>query len=394
MPAASITEGFAANVKPPATGRETWTDEKLTGFALVVSASGGKVFYWVGRSGHSVTRKALAKYPAISVQQARKLCALRNGEVAAGIDHVEQRRTASRTLADVWEWHWTNCVDGQHRTSDRTRRDWLRLFADDWGRLPLSAITRPMIIELQTSLRNGTGDGPHPGAANTAVTLLRSLFKTAADNGWLTKSNPLAGITKDRLPSRERFILPEEVKRFFTSMKKLKQDYQDLFTVALFTGARRSNVLAMRWADIDSMSRVWTITHGEAKAGDAIRLPLSTLVEEILNRRFKARPDSQWVFPSNRGATGHMIEPKRQWARLLKDSGLTGLRMHDLRRTLGSWQALADVSLITIGKTLGHKTTAATAVYARLQDETARSAIQSANEAIQNAAGKDNSEKG
>lgn len=385
MPKINITAKWIASVKPPENGRDTWTDIALPGFAVVVSCTGKRVYYRIAKDRHKSTRTKLGDYPHLTVDAARRLCMTAAVAARDGKRPDAFRTPIERTLGEVWNWYWCNVVDGQHRTSDRTRRDWERLFAKSWAGLSLSSITRPKVIELLTRLRNGDGDGPHPGAVNTAVTLLRALFRTASDNGWMTSPNPMAGIKKDRIESRERFILPVEIEAFFTALSKLKQNYQDLFAVTLFTGARRENVLAMRWDEIDSLSRIWTITSKKAKAGASIRLPLSTIVEEILNRRFKSNPDSPWVFPSSRGTTGHMVEPKRQWAKLRSAAGLPDLHLHDLRRTLGSWQAMAGVSLITIGKTLGHKTSAATAVYARLQDETARESIQATNEALQKA---------
>ena len=76
--------------------------------------------------------------------------------------------------------------------------------------------------------------------------------------------------------------------------------------------------------------------------------------------------ESDYVFPS-RSKSGHVVEPKKIWQELRAAAGLDELRMHDLRRTLGSWQASAGVSTTIIGKSLGHAAgSRATSVYARL----------------------------
>jgi integrase len=87
------------------------------------------------------------------------------------------------------------------------------------------------------------------------------------------------------------------------------------------------------------------------------------------------------VFPG-RGKTGHLVEPKTAWARILKRAGLQNLRLHDLRRTLGSWQAATGASLPIIGKSLGHKSLAATQVYARLNLDPVRAAVNTATDAM------------
>lgn len=66
----------------------------------------------------------------------------------------------------------------------------------------------------------------------------------------------------------------------------------------------------------------------------------------------------------------------------MERAGLEGLRMHDLRRTLGSWQAGLGVSLPVIGRSLGHKSLQATQVYARLDLDSVRTAVCAATSAM------------
>ena len=58
------------------------------------------------------------------------------------------------------------------------------------------------------------------------------------------------------------------------------------------------------------------------------------------------------------------------------------LRIHDLRRTMGSWQAINGESLTVIGKSLGHKNVATTAIYARLQLDPVRASMERATQAM------------
>ncbi|MBF0383108.1 MAG: tyrosine-type recombinase/integrase [Magnetococcales bacterium] len=79
----------------------------------------------------------------------------------------------------------------------------------------------------------------------------------------------------------------------------------------------------------------------------------------------KENSDNELVFPG-RGKTGHLVEPKKGWKRLKQRAGLANVRTHDLRRSLGSWQAATGANLSIIGKTLNHKNVATTAIYVRL----------------------------
>lgn len=125
---------------------------------------------------------------------------------------------------------------------------------------------------------------------------------------------------------------------------------------------------------------MWTIPAAKAKAGEVIRIPLSSVALQILENR-KLTSASEWVFPG-RGKSGHLEEPKTAWKRILKRAELTDLRLHDLRRTLGSWQAATGASLPIIGKSLGHKSLAATQIYARLDLDPVRAAVNKATSAM------------
>lgn len=95
---------------------------------------------------------------------------------------------------------------------------------------------------------------------------------------------------------------------------------------------------------------------------------------------------NEYVLPGN-GRTGHLVEPKKGWSHILKDAGIENLRIHDLRRTLGSWQAITGASLTIIGKSLNHKSPQTTAIYARLDLDPVRASVKKATNAILTAAG-------
>jgi integrase len=136
-----------------------------------------------------------------------------------------------------------------------------------------------------------------------------------------------------------------------------------------------------------------------------------------LAEQAKRSDRSEFVFPSA-SKSGHLVEPKTAWAKILKNASLLrlkeilkakdtddllalackhkikpeeyeirDLRPHDLRRTLGSWQAINNTSLAIIGKSLGHKTHQATAIYARLSIDPVRQSVSTATASMLKAAG-------
>jgi len=136
----------------------------------------------------------------------------------------------------------------------------------------------------------------------------------------------------------------------------------------------------MRWKDIDFERSIWRIPGEVSKNGDPMQVPLIPEALEILRRR-RAETSSVFVLPGE-GRTGHYTTPTHAWETLLKRAKLEDLRIHDLRRSMGSWMTIGGTSLPIVGKALGHKTSQATSIYARLNLEPVRAAMEQAGAAM------------
>ncbi|MCX6324663.1 MAG: site-specific integrase, partial [Sphingobacteriales bacterium] len=171
---------------------------------------------------------------------------------------------------------------------------------------------------------------------------------------------------------------PEELSAFFKAVQDdPNETIRDYVLLSLYTGARRSNVVSMRWDDISLQHKVWRIA--QTKNDEPVVIPLIEEAIEILNSR--KGNGSPYVLPGT-SECGHLIDPKKGWKRILEKAGIKNLRLHDLRRTLGSWQAITGSSTLVIGKSLGHKSQKATEVYARLNLEPVRKSIEAAAQAM------------
>jgi integrase len=166
--------------------------------------------------------------------------------------------------------------------------------------------------------------------------------------------------------------------------------FTDFILLALLTGARRANLCAMRWREINLADSVWRIP--DTKNGTPQNVTLCPEAVEILKARQEATPGG-FVFPGP-GASGHMVEPKNAVIRVMERAGIpygsndpNGVTLHDLRRTLGSWQARTGASLAIIGKSLNHKSQQATAIYARLDLDPVRASVNTATAAMMEAGG-------
>ncbi|MGD0956287.1 MAG: site-specific integrase [Candidatus Acidiferrales bacterium] len=206
-------------------------------------------------------------------------------------------------------------------------------------------------------------------------------------NLW-TGDNPCKGIDQNEEPERDRFLQRKELPQFLAALASdlTPPDLRDLVLVSLFTGARSGNVFAMRWAELDLDGGVWRIPRKKTKNRKGVQnVPLAPeVVSLIQRRRERGATGSEWIFPTSkqnggdRYHAGHITEVTRQWKRLLKRAGIEDLRFHDLRRSLASWQAEAGVSLQIIAATLGHSSTDATEIYARLNLIPVRQAVNGA----------------
>lgn len=225
----------------------------------------------------------------------------------------------------------------------------------------------------------------HGATANRVLALVSSIFGRGIEFS-IIETNPARGIRRNTETSRERFLQSGELPRFFQALADEENDtMRDYFLLSLLTGARRANVLSMAWRDVSLERAEWRV--GMTKNGTPQTVALSPEAATILlSRKETAMEGALFVFPGS-GACGHLAEPKKGWKRVLARAGLDNLRIHDLRRTLGSWQAKTGASLAIIGKSLNHKNQATTAIYARLDLDPVRQSVNTATSAMLAAAG-------
>lgn len=168
-----------------------------------------------------------------------------------------------------------------------------------------------------------------------------------------------------REESRTRRLSAAELPGFFQAVaEEPSTTVRDFVLLALFTGVRKSNLLAMRWEHLSLESGIWTIPSTQSKTGVELTVGLISFAIEILAARRQA-VDGPWVFPGN-NSVGHMLQPESGWRRILARAGLADLRMHDLRRSLASFQIDTGAPLEVIQKTLGHGNKSTTEIYARM----------------------------
>lgn len=361
----------------PKTGKRLYVyDTKVSGLELMVTESGKKSFKVYRKLRDKPIRVTLGKYPELSVEQARLEAQKVIAEMLKGTNPNEEKRKlrAETSFGEMFTTY-------MERYSRIAKKSWtydereVNKFLPHWFKRKLSSITKQEVQTLHEKIRFENG----LYQANRLLERIKSIFNKAIEWGW-EGINPAQGVKKFKEKSRDRFLHPDELPRFFESLEQEKNDtIRDYVYISLFTGARKSNVLAMRWHDIHFARQEWLVP--ETKNGEPLRIHLVDAVLDILKSRLERYGRREWVFEGP-GVTGHLMEPKAGWRRILTRAGVTDLRLHDLRRTLGSWQAATGANSFIIGHSLGHKSSQSTAVYARLNLDPVRDSVEKATQAM------------
>ena len=368
--------------------RLTIYDTETPKLALRATAAGTKTFYVVKRAGASMAWVKLGTFPEMTVEQARKAAALALGEFASGANPAAARRAfkAEPTLSEFFTEYGTRHGEKKRAwAADVQRfRDYLQ---KPMGGKKLSEIDRAMIAKV---LHDAEKAGKSVATVRNIRALASGVFGKAVEWGFLDY-NPAQGVkVAGKKVSRDRFLQADELPRFFAAVAEEEPAMRDFILLALLTGARRANLCAMHWRELDLSAGVWRIPRTKNDEPQSVTLCPEAVM--ILEAR-KDETGGGFVFPGT-GRTGHIVEPKKAMGRIMARANIpygrdvpNGVTLHDLRRTLGSWQARTGASLAIIGKSLNHKSVQATAIYARLDLDPVRDSVNTATAAMLEAGG-------
>ena len=139
----------------------------------------------------------------------------------------------------------------------------------------------------------------------------------------------------------------------------------------LLTGVRRNEILAAKWADVDWDNK--TLYIGKTKNGEAVLTPLSRAAIARLKLIPKFNDNPFIICGAIPGKPLAYLDA--MWRRIRLKTGFHDLRIHDLRRTVGSWLVRDGASLHLVGAVLNHKDQKTTAGYAYFQTEDRQKAL-------------------
>ena len=349
-------------------------DSNQRGLILMVNYGGTKTFYFRAKQKHKKVMFKIGDFPYLDVETARNKAFMlykniKNGEYTATKQQImtlselfynEYLPKYSKVFKKETSWHENERIFNTHFNSlkDKQLNDISRINIDDWHK------------------NIGKNNGIY--IANRCLALIRHMLNMAINWGFITTNNA-THIKQFKETARDRFLQPDEIHNFITALNMAKnKQFKHFILLLLFTGQRKSNILSLKWENINFHNNIMYLP--DTKNNQPQQIPLTQQAINVFNNI--GIREKGWVFPSKDSKSGHLQNPKRLWKHLLSLAQIKNLRMHDLRRTLGSYQAIIGSSMNIIGKSLGHKSLQSTAVYARLSLAPVRDSMQKATDEI------------
>jgi len=239
-----------------------------------------------------------------------------------------------------------------------------------FGNIILNNITSRQISEYKVKRRK---DGVSPGTINYELTVMSHAFNiTMREWGWV-ENNPVSQVKKENVNNTiERWLtLDEEKKLLLASPKWL----QEIIVFAINTGLRESEILDMKWSQVDFDRRTILILEQKNRSVDT--LPLNeTALNVLLDKNKSEHTATGLVFsnPNNeRIGTSHLI---KSFHGAIRKSGIDKLRFHDLRHTFASRLVQGGADLFSVQKLGRWKNTSMVMRYAHHQPDSLRPAIE------------------
>jgi integrase len=255
---------------------------------------------------------------------------------------------------------------------------------EELGDFSLAEVMPPKLAECRDMLaRETTSRGNHksPATVNRYLASLSHAFSIAVREwGWL-EENPLRKVSKAKEPrGRIRYLLDDERERLLVTCRESRSpDLYSAVVLALSTGARKMELLGMRWGQVDFKRCV--ITLHDTKNNERRVLPLTSHALEIMRERGKAQHvESDLVFPGKNSKNS--IDLRTPWQTALRQAEIEDFRWHDLRHSTASYLAMNGASLAEIAEVLGHKTLQMVKRYAHLGEAHTAKVVESMNNKI------------
>lgn len=285
-----------------------------------------------------------------------------------------------RTLAEAIERYERTRLGALKSAEDRARH--LAWWKERLGALCLADITPATITEERDGLAGGKTHRGKPrstGTVNRYLAALSHVFTFASREWHWIEGNPCGQVSMLKEPrGRVRYLADAERERLLAECKAYSDELYLIVALALATGARRGEILGLKWRDVD-LKRGHVVFH-ETKNSERRGLPLRGQALELLRAKVR-RIDSDLIFPSSDDPT-KPFDVDYRFRLAVQRAGITDFRFHDLRHTCASILAMNGASLAEIAAVLGHKTLAMVKRYSHLSDQHISGVVERLNERL------------
>jgi integrase len=373
-----LTDNLVRRLPTPARGNKITYDDVVKGFGCRVTAAGGRSFIlnYRRRTDGRERRYTIGSFPDWGTTAAREEAKRLKREIDGGADPIgeQEENRAAATVADL-------CArferDYLPRNRPSTQRVYRQQIATDilpaLGRVKVALVSHADIDEFHRRL-----SARAPTHANRTLAVVSRMFSLAIRWGWRA-DNPCKGVERNQEKKRHRYLSGVELSRLSVALAELEDvSAANAVRLLLLTGARRGELLAAKWSDVDLQARVWVKPGATTKQKTMHRVPLSAAAVELLTEmRAQADDDAELMFPARGG--GHRPHINQAWIRLRKAANIGDVHLHDARHTFATALASSGQGLPVIGALPGHTSAQTTLRYSHLLDDPLRQATERAS---------------
>ncbi len=346
-------------------------DRQLPGFGVRVFPSGRRMFVCSYRVQGRKRLATLGRGDVLRLDVARKKAVSYLGQVAEGVDPQAPKETikAAGTVKSLAESYIRRHAKLKKSTWVEDESYLARHLIPRFGTRLALTITTDDMAALHAEIGS-----KHPYAANRLLEVVRKMYNLGRKWGLVPhdKANPASGVERFPETKRRRFVTPDELPQLSKAIDQEADEYvRHAIWLLLLTGLRRGELLGAKWSDIDWKQR--TLSIPKTKNGEALLAPLS----HAAISRLKSVPQLQGnpYIICGKKLGQHLVNLTDAWSRIRAAAGLDDLRIHDLRRTVGSWLVRDGASLHLVGSVLNHKDQKTTAGYAYFQTKERHKAL-------------------
>ena len=193
---------------------------------------------------------------------------------------------------------------------------------------------------------------------NKYLNTMKKMFNLAIANK-LINHNPFNDVKNLKEPNyKVRYLTPDEESRLFDVIDSGYQHIKPIIVCALHTGMRKSEILNLKWCNVDMEYRFIELL--ETKSGKSRRIPISDTLYQTFNQLPQTSP---YVFINNQTNQPY-TDIHKSWHAILKKANIKDFRFHDLRHTVATRLTECNIDLVVVKELLGHSKIETTMRYA------------------------------